>query len=87
VLRALASSPGPLLRCAVHPNPAPGKAITHHGDAPPWQKIRTIQLDGKTIKLQIVRQATLLTLRPRPPPLQLARCARCGAHHRANGGW
>jgi hypothetical protein len=69
------------------PQPCPGKAITHHWDAPPWQKIRTIQLDGKTIKLQIVRQATLLTLRPRPPPLQLARCARCGAHHRANGGW
>ena len=26
-------------------------------------------------------------LAPPPPPLQLARCARCGAHHRANGGW
>ena len=54
--------------CAVDPSPAPGKAITHPL-GPPWQKIRTIQLDGKTIKLQIVRQATLLTLRPRPRQL------------------
>jgi len=52
VPRTLASSsPGPLC-CAVDPNPAPGKAITHPL-GPPWQKIRTIQLDGKTIKLQI----------------------------------
>ena len=51
------------------------------GRSPPLQKIRTIQLDGKTIKLQIVRRTTLPALPP--APWQLARCAWCGAH-RAN---
>ena len=66
--------------CCAGASPAlpPGKAITHPGRAPPWQKIRTIQLDGKTIKLQIVRQITLLSFAP--SPRQLAPSARCDAH-------
>ena len=62
--RALASSPSLLVLRRREPSLPPGKAITHPARAPPWQKIRTIQLDGKTIKLQIVRQIALL---PQPP--------------------
>ena len=71
MLRALASIPRP---CAAPlcPTLSPRKATTLWNQAittwhrPPLQKIRTIQLDGKTIKLQIVRQTTLPAFRPAP---------------------
>ena len=73
--------------------PAPGKAITHPARAPPWQKIRTIQLDGKTIKLQIVRQIALLPQPPAARPQRLVRrapssrpvVAACAVGHRGAG--
>ena len=73
--RALASSPS-LLVLRRRAQPCTWKSNHSPGRAPPWQKIRTIQLDGKTIKLQIVRQITLLSFAPSPRQLAPAPGAR-----------
>ena len=91
--RALASSPSLLVLRRREPSPATWKSNHSPWRAPPWQKIRTIQLDGKTIKLQIVRQIALL---PQPPAARPQRPARrapssrpvvtaCAVGHRGAG--